>query len=133
MLTDLEVFALRAERLPDSLRALLYPELDDPQLDSTQTQTQTGAHDGAIRFAGIVLKAHRNDGWPGDVEGDVLQQAAVDCGLIEERRVDEPCGDACTCAGEADFPTACYFNTEAGKACIETAISAERGTRDEVK
>lgn len=29
MLSDLEVFALRAERLPAALRALLYPELSE--------------------------------------------------------------------------------------------------------
>jgi hypothetical protein len=82
------------------------------------------ASEGGIRFAGIVLKAHRNDGWPGDVDGDVLQQAALDCGLIEERRVAERCGETCTCAESAEFPTVCYFNTEAGKACIDAAIAA---------
>jgi hypothetical protein len=85
------------------------------------------ASEGVIRFSGIVLEAHRNDGWPGDVDGGVLQQAALDCGLIEERRVTERCGETCTCAESAEFPTVCYFNTEAGKACIDAATNAGHG------
>jgi hypothetical protein len=78
-----------------------------------------------MRFAGLVLKAHRNDGWPGDVDGDDLQDWALRCGLIEERQMSEPCGETCTCAEVADFPTTCYFNTELGKAVIVAA--AEQG------
>jgi hypothetical protein len=73
------------------------------------------------RFTGLVLKAHRNDGWPGDVDGDDLQDWALQRGLIEERQMSEPCGETCTCAEGADFPTTCYFNTELGKAVIAAA------------
>lgn len=78
----------------------------------------------ATRFAGLVLKQHRNDGYPGDVDGDFLQQSAIECGLIEERTVTEPCGENCSCAEvtmPVDFPTTCYFNTAAGKAAIAAA------------
>jgi hypothetical protein len=83
--------------------------------------------EGAVRFTGLVLKAHRNDGYPGDVDGDVLQRAALDCGLLEERTVAGPCGERCSCAetlSESEFPTICYFITEAGKAAI--ALTAEK-------
>ncbi|CAE6810826.1 hypothetical protein R69746_05610 [Paraburkholderia aspalathi] len=75
----------------------------------------------AQKFAGMVLKAHRNDGYPGDVDGGFLQQAALDCGLIEERTATEPCGEGCTCAEVADFPMQCYFNTDSGRAAIAQA------------
>jgi hypothetical protein len=71
-----------------------------------------------------VLKAHRNDGYPGDVDGDVLQRAALDCGLLEERTVAGPCGGRCSCAetlSESEFPTICYFITEAGKDAVAAA------------
>jgi hypothetical protein len=88
------------------------------------TLLYAGASEGAVRFAGLILKAHRNDGYPGDVDGDVLQRAALDCGLLEERTVAEPCGERCSCAetlSESEFPTICYFITEAGKAAVAAA------------
>lgn len=93
-------------------------------------QAQLERSEKAVIFAGLVLKEHRNDGYPGDVDGDFLQSAALLAGLIEERTVNEPCCESCTCAEAtmpADFPVVCYFNTEAGKAAIEAANKGERG------
>lgn len=77
-----------------------------------------GEMSGAIRFAGMVLETHRNNGEPGDLDGDFLQNAAEKCGLIERMEVSAPCCEGCTCAGIADFPTECLFNTDAGKDAI---------------
>ena len=82
------------------------------------------AQAGAIRFAGHVLNAHRNEGYPGDVDGGYLQRRATECGLLEERTVSAPCGEQCACAevlSEQEFPTVCHFNTEAGKAAMRAA------------
>lgn len=77
----------------------------------------------AIRFAGMVFKAYRNDGYPGDVDGDVLQRIALECGLIEEREVTESCGANCSCADVGEFPASCYFNTQAAKYAMEIAAT----------
>lgn len=77
----------------------------------------------AIRFAGMVFKAHRNDGYPGDVDGDHLQRIALECGLIEEREVSESCGANCSCADVGEFPSICYFNTKAAKDALDAAAT----------
>ncbi|HDR8930476.1 TPA: hypothetical protein QDA84_000470 [Burkholderia vietnamiensis] len=77
------------------------------------------------RFAGLVLKDHRNGGYPGDVDGGELQAYAEQCGLIEERRVESPCGENCSCTDFGEFPTTCYFNTDLGKAVIDAARAGE--------
>ncbi len=77
----------------------------------------------AVRFAGMVLSAHRNDGYPGDVDGADLQRMALECGLIEERIVAERCGEFCTCAEVATFPLECFFNTDAGRAAIAASTA----------
>ena len=47
--------------------------------------------------------------WPsGDVDGAVLQEAAVRWELIVPKEMTEPCCDACTCAGVDEFPLICY-------------------------
>ncbi|HDR9026904.1 TPA: hypothetical protein QDB14_001074 [Burkholderia vietnamiensis] len=88
----------------------------DPRAEVTDTN-----HTKLTRFAGLVLKDHRNDGYPGDVDGDVLQGYAEQCGLIEQRKVDEPCTPGCSCADVGEFPTICYFNTDLGRAAIDAA------------
>jgi len=77
------------------------------------------------RFAGLVLKDHRNGGYPGDVDGGELQAYAEQCGLIEERRVESPCGENCSCTDFGEFPTTCYFNTDLGKAVIDAARAGD--------
>lgn len=77
------------------------------------------------RFAGLVLKDHRNGGYPGEVDGGELQAYAEQCGLIEERRVESPCGENCSCTDFGEFPTTCYFNTDLGKAVIDAARAGE--------
>jgi hypothetical protein len=68
------------------------------------------------RFTGLIFAAHRNDGYPGDVDGGEIQQWALECGLVEERQMFEPCSEHCTCAEICDWPTTCYFDTALGKA-----------------
>lgn len=80
-----------------------------------------------VKFAGNVLTAHRNDGYPGDVDGAVIQEAAVECGLIERRVVSERCGDHCSCAevvGADEWLTdgvVCYFDTDLAKIAKDAA------------
>lgn len=83
-----------------------------------ELESKVAAAEKATRFAGLVLAQHRNDGYPGDVDGDDLQRFALESGMIEERLVESSCGSECSCADVGEFPTTCYFNTEAGKAAI---------------
>jgi hypothetical protein len=78
------------------------------------------------RFAGFVFSAHRNDGYPGDVDGGEIQQWALECGLIEERQMFEPCSGHCTCAEICDWPTTCYFDTALGKAVRKAALERQQ-------
>jgi hypothetical protein len=72
------------------------------------------AVDAAVRFAGMVLSAHRNDGYPGDIDGADLERMAMECGMTEKKTVMERCGETCSCAEfDAAFPTECLF--ECGK------------------
>lgn len=113
--------ARRAIRHVDALVAALRQE---PQGGMSEEET------GVMRFARFgaeLFKRHRNDGYPGDVDGGELQELAEKFGLIEQREVTEPCGDGCTCAEIGDFPSVCYFTTaEAKKA---RAILAAAGGR----
>lgn len=75
----------------------------------------------AVRFAGMVLSAHRNDGYPSDIDGGYLERMALECGMTEERTVTKRCGETCACAeygAKLAFPTQCMFTTDAGRAAI---------------
>lgn len=78
------------------------------------------------RFAGLVLKEHRNDGYPGDVDGDVIQAYAEQCGLIEEKHMDRPCAENCSCTDFGEFPTKCFFYTDLGKRLIDLTRGGEQ-------
>lgn len=81
------------------------------------------------RFVGHVLKDHRNDGYPGDVDGAAVQDWATACGLIEERVVDGPCNPAgCSCSEYAEWPMVCYFNTQLGKDAIAAVAQIDKET-----
>jgi hypothetical protein len=81
-----------------------------------------------VKFAGLMLVAHRNDGYPGDVDGDVIQNAALACGLIASKTVNERCGENCSCA---EFVGAdewglnggiqCYFDTHLAQIAKDAA------------
>lgn len=108
--------------------AVLTPHIADIErmLDADEMAQRAGvAEDAAkaIRFAGMVFKAHRNDGSPSDVDGDHLQRMALECGLIEEREVSESCGANCSCADVGEFPSICYFNTKAAKDALDAAAA----------
>lgn len=80
----------------------------------------------AVHFAGLVLKEHRGDGYCANIDGVVLQEHALKAGMLEERTVTEPCGLGCECQTcGSEFPTKCYFVTEAGRAAIEVAREKE--------
>lgn len=113
----------QAKRIAEMERAIQHEATayDKTQAYIDELEAQLERSESAVMFAGLVLKQHRNDGYPGDVDGDFLQSAALKAGLIEEHTVAEPCGERCSCAealSESEFPTVCYFNTEAGKAAI---------------
>lgn len=76
--------------------------------------------DGAAKFAGQVLRAHRGEmpGEVGDVDGGDLQDYALDAELIEAFEVTEglrdACGDHCECtAGDR-----CYRLTPVGRGLV---------------
>lgn len=74
------------------------------------------------RFAGLVFATHRNDGYPGDVDGSEIERFAVGCGLLDKRDALAPCGGICVCHefnGPGDV--VCYFNTELGKFALDAA------------
>jgi hypothetical protein len=70
-------------------------------------------------FAMSILDEHRQDGYPSDVDGGTIQDAAVKYGLLVEREVTEPCGETCTCADVTDFPTTCFFKSDAAIAATK--------------
>lgn len=77
--------------------------------------------DGAAKFAGRVLHAHRGDlpGEVGDVDGGDLQDYALDAELIESFEVSSGCGDHCECvAGDR-----CYRLSDVGLALVRLADS----------
>ena len=59
-------------------------------------------------FGAAVLKQHREDSGC-DLYGDDIEELASKHGLLERRAVAGACGDDCTCALYADFPTECLF------------------------
>ncbi|MBR8435249.1 hypothetical protein KDW37_31315 [Burkholderia cenocepacia] len=113
---DAKAFYDAELRLLERLTALLATQQPEPR------DEVTGEDFAKLkRFAGLVLKDHRNGGYPGDVDGGEIQGYAEQCGLIEERRMESPCGENCSCTDFGEFPTTCYFNTELGKAVINAA------------
>lgn len=61
------------------------------------------------RFGLAVHKEARMDGGC-DIDGGRLQELAVNAGVLQERRVTEPCGDGCVCAYAGGLPGECFFN-----------------------
>lgn len=124
-------FVLEFERWNDVTGALprngsWLAEVSDIIQRAAQSGQRTGvAEDAAkaVRFAGMVFKAHRNDGYPGDVDGDELQRVAIECGFLDERTVTESCGANCSCADVGEFPAICYFNTQAAKDAMQFAAA----------
>ena len=77
-----------------------------------------------LKFAGLVLQAHQNDGYPGDVDGDFLQQTAVECGLLQVVQTAKRCGEHCTCAemvAADEWPVECYCRTALGQKAVDAA------------
>ncbi|MGF6641752.1 hypothetical protein [Paraburkholderia sp. MM6662-R1] len=81
----------------------------------------------AVAFAGRVLKEHRNDGMPDDVDGAWLQETALACGLLVQREMDGPCmEEACACAEvNSGWPVTCFFLSETGAEAIRAADETE--------
>lgn len=114
-----QALAIEAEREKERKLALF--ESQAKQI--AELEAKVAAADKATRFAGLVLAEHRNYGHPSDVDGFFLQEAAINCGLLEGRVMEKPCGENCSCAEASlpeDWPLECLFTTEAGKAAIET-------------
>ncbi|WP_175760466.1 hypothetical protein [Burkholderia anthina] len=116
------IYTVRGQQaqLVNAVRALLAAQQPKPRAEVTDDDVAK-----LKRFAGLVLKDHRNGGYPGEVDGGELQAYAEQCGLIEERRVESPCGENCSCTDFGEFPTTCYFNTDLGKAVINAARAGE--------
>ena len=68
------------------------------------TQTIKDRMLALMRFGAACLSEHRE--YISDLEGDWLQERAVEVGLLETRKVNEPCSPSCECNR---FPTECLF------------------------
>jgi hypothetical protein len=78
------------------------------------------------RFGRWALDTHRDAYF--DLDGDDLQDKAVEFGLLTEVEVAAPCSGDCVCAeyyGDDDFPVQCLRGTDAAKAL--NAIDAAKG------
>lgn len=109
-LADHATATARIEELAQQLAAAALPQ--PPQ----------GAEGGALtklaKFGALMLRAHRGTQSceVGDIGGDTAQEAAIECGLLEQRIVTTPCGESCVCA-DIGFPAECYFVPDDIKAC----------------
>lgn len=62
-----------------------------------------------VKFANYVLDEMFQFG---NVDGGDIQDMGLQCGLLETKRFDEPCGSECVCADLADgFPLWCNRKT----------------------
>lgn len=50
----------------------------------------------------------------GDIDGGLLQEAAVECGVLVKKEVTESCGEGCRCAEYGDFPLDCFVIADVG-------------------
>jgi hypothetical protein len=74
--------------------------------------------------AGVLMEHRGNSPWEiGDVDGGWCQDEAIRLGLLEAREVTEACGTECACVG--DFPTTCYFLSDAAKAALQLTSDGE--------
>lgn len=67
-------------------------------------QTTKDAMLALMRFGAACLAEHRE--YISGLDGDWLQERAIEVGLLEVREMSEPCGPDCECEA---FPTACLF------------------------
>ncbi len=72
--------------------------------------------EGVARFAARVLRWHRNDGYPGDVDGGDIQECALENDLLEVfERGRDICGENCEC----DEGDRCYRYSPLGRALMQ--------------
>lgn len=82
--------------------------------------------EGVALFAAKVLDAHRNDGYPGDVDGGDLQEFALECALIEPFEVPaDGCGERCEC----EQGDRCYRHTALATALVQL-LDADHSVRE---
>lgn len=71
--------------------------------------------EGVARFAAQILESHRNDGCPGDVDGDDVQEWALENELLEVfERGRDVCGAHCEC----EQGDRCYRHSALGSALV---------------
>jgi hypothetical protein len=59
-------------------------------------------------FGAYVLNDHRNDGYPGDIDGGDAQDRAIEYGLLHTVRFESGCGaENCVCAEGGEPPYDC--------------------------
>lgn len=74
------------------------------------------ARDKLAAFGAAVLREHRSEGGC-DIDGGQLERMALAAGVLEARRVVEPCGPECACECFGAIPGSCNF--------IPDAVAAE--------
>jgi hypothetical protein len=62
-----------------------------------------------------------------DVDGGSAQEAMVRLGVLELHQAQEPCGEACVCAGYGPFPHECYRFTAAVAAAMSRPTPKDNG------
>lgn len=61
------------------------------------------------QFACEMIDQHRNDGYPGDVDGGWMQDRMIALGMLKITEVTEPCSETdCVCAETDGIPGECY-------------------------
>ena len=72
----------------------------------------------ALAMLGLWVLNTRDDGDCADLDGEDIQNKAIQLGLIAEVDAIEPCGDGCRCLAElglSEFPTPCLQLTDKAK------------------
>lgn len=92
----------------------------EEEIDEIDIQRLTKLLEPSLgRFAGMVLSTHRREHQ--GIEGDYLEELAIECGLLETRVVTDYCGENCMC----DPGFTCCFLTEKGRAAIAIATGLQ--------
>jgi hypothetical protein len=72
-------------------------------------ESAASARNKLAAFGAAVLRRHRNDGEPCDLDGGDVQDLAEKAGVLEQRTVVESCGEGCACAAVDALPGRCFF------------------------
>ncbi|QQP96462.1 hypothetical protein [Lysobacter enzymogenes] len=118
-----------AHTVNNAMIALHEQALDRPVTTPPQpTEAARDREDAAAKFGAFAVEILNLDAdWIGDVDGGMLQDAAVKHGLLDPVEVAEPCGEGCNCSAYGEFPHECFRPTPIMQAAIDAARAAGGG------